>query len=758
MKKLLLFTALLIAAVSAFGQNAQRMDARMVQSEITEINAAELLNDRENAVLRDVQPLSENVVFFEGFEGTTGTALPAGWETTGGWVTTGPIPLGEGVNFPPRTGNRGLFINWDNRPNFPWVFSRGIDMQAGVEYTIRFWFHAPGYATFLEDDDFKVQIGQSKAVTPGAAGQMPGAATVFTLVGRSVTGWEEVTFNFTPAASGAHYLGFHIMTPNEFGNRVFIDDVSVISSAPLLPSDFSLSVTGTHTFPSAMLGYGQQAAQRVTITNRGSQPTGELTVALSGANANAFEFGEGGGTDVGGIVGVWNVSGLFPPVWQTPPAGIEVGSTHTWTEEIIFLQQHPNVPEVGIYESYGFAYPGSMWQQGNNFYLIFGDDDGFFFWNDLQISEAGDGVFQRIIGRFTDNNQWSSISGSFPVDIELNDDGTANFADFTGDFGGTQRTVTDIGFGFFLANGNTFPNSLLGNIVWSDHQALAAIASASSARMEAKGMQAVSRHDLVTNESTMTYVHNAIATETAIERITSPVRVQPRNTGITIPSIAVGGTAEFNIRPVTGLAIGYYTATVTVSAGEISRYFDVSFRVTSDDIEVVSTNPQHNAVNVALDAPITITFNRAVTIGDWMGFSFTPGIVGATIDGDGTTVLTIGHNGLAPATTYTITLSAGTIVGLEEAITLSFTTGSGVGLPTNESADIRIFPNPVGNEMYIQTEQNITRIVVLDMQGRVVLQQQGNNRTVNMQSVAAGIYTVQIHTEAGVVPIRIVKK
>ena len=83
---------------------------------------------------------------------------------------------------------------------------------------------------------------------------------------------------------------------------------------------------------------------------------------------------------------------------------------------------------------------------------------------------------------------------------------------------------------------------------------------------------------------------------------------------------------------------------------------------------------------------------------------------------------------------------------------------NGTNLPANESADIRIFPNPVGSEMHIQTEQIITRVDVIDMQGRVVLQQHGSSRTVNMQSVASGIYTVQIHTEAGVVPIRIVKQ
>jgi chemotaxis protein histidine kinase CheA len=49
-----------------------------------------------------------------------------------------------------------------------------------------------------------------------------------------------------------------------------------------------LNQTGTHIFPDAILGYGAQAAKVVTITNTGNQPTGALTLALTGANASAF--------------------------------------------------------------------------------------------------------------------------------------------------------------------------------------------------------------------------------------------------------------------------------------------------------------------------------------------------------------------------------------------------------------------------------------------------------------------------------------
>ena len=69
-----------------------------------------------------------------------------------------------------------------------------------------------------------------------------------------------------------------------------------------------------------------------------------------------------------------------------------------------------------------------------------------------------------------------------------------------------------------------------------------------------------------------------------------------------------------------------------------------------------------------------------------------------------------------------------------------------------------VYPNPVVNEMRIQTEQTILQVVVFDLQGRVVLRQQGSSRVVDMQMLSPGIYTVQIYTETGVTPVRVVKQ
>jgi len=79
-------------------------------------------------------------------------------------------------------------------------------------------------------------------------------------------------------------------------------------------------------------------------------------------------------------------------------------------------------------------------------------------------------------------------------------------------------------------------------------------------------------------------------------------------------------------------------------------------------------------------------------------------------------------------------------------------------LPSITNEMFNVYPNPISDVMHIQTEQNIQQITVLDMQGRVVMHQQGDNRTINMQAIPAGNYTVRIYTETGVASIRIVKQ
>ena len=73
------------------------------------------------------------------------------------------------------------------------------------------------------------------------------------------------------------------------------------------------------------------------------------------------------------------------------------------------------------------------------------------------------------------------------------------------------------------------------------------------------------------------------------------------------------------------------------------------------------------------------------------------------------------------------------------------------------SNEVRLYPNPTTGRITIDA-QNITRIEVIDAMGRVAMTQEGNANTMNISSLAEGVYTLRIVTENGVSMKHVVKK
>jgi hypothetical protein len=84
----------------------------------------------------------------------------------------------------------------------------------------------------------------------------------------------------------------------------------------------SLSQTGNRNFGSVTHGYGAQAAHTVTVTNTGTGATGDLNIALSGANALSFTLNKTSIADI--------AKGGSNTFTVTPMAGLAVG-TYTAT-------------------------------------------------------------------------------------------------------------------------------------------------------------------------------------------------------------------------------------------------------------------------------------------------------------------------------------------------------------------------------------------------------------------------------------------
>ena len=232
MKKILLFI-LCAAFVLCIGNlNAQQVRKASNQ----EMSKA---TESVNALTQHYAPeKGRDLIYSEGFENTSGTALPTGWtvSSTGIWETnTDVYNMGFGSpgqyigdNFTAHTGSRMFGRCWQQSGN-NWAFSAGFDLAAGSTYTVSFYYCAPGYAPFNEKDDFEVKIGD----TPTASG-MASAFELYKQVGLA-SGypyeWFLLTKDFTPSSSGTYYLGFHDLTPSGgIGMFIVIDDIEVNGS------------------------------------------------------------------------------------------------------------------------------------------------------------------------------------------------------------------------------------------------------------------------------------------------------------------------------------------------------------------------------------------------------------------------------------------------------------------------------------------------------------------------------------------------
>ena len=128
----------------------------------------------------------------------------------------------------------------------------------------------------------------------------------------------------------------------------------------------------------------------------------------------------------------------------------------------------------------------------------------------------------------------------------------------------------------------------------------------------------------------------------------------------------------------------------------------------------------------------------------------------------GTTEDTIaGINGLDPNMEYCVTVTAvcDTVESAHSEKACA-TTLSGEGIEENATA-FNIYPNPVNDKLYIETEVEIETVVVYTITGVVVGQQSmvnGQQLTIDVANLNSGIYFVKVVTENGETVKRFIKK
>jgi len=157
-----------------------------------------------------------------------------------------------------------------------------------------------------------------------------------------------------------------------------------------------------------------------------------------------------------------------------------------------------------------------------------------------------------------------------------------------------------------------------------------------------------------------------------------------------ITDIAVGGSDSFTVVPNDGLAVGAYTATVTVSGGNgISATFDVSFTVTAQPAYGITLNPATDfdfgtvIAGYASQTPYSVTINNtgdqatgALTIAlsgtDAGSFTLSMTAITDIAVGGSDSFTVVPNDGLAAgAYTATVTVSGGN--GISATFNVTFT-------------------------------------------------------------------------------------
>ena len=105
----------------------------------------------------------------------------------------------------------------------------------------------------------------------------------------SIAAEDSASFSVVPAVGLS--VGTHTATITVTGENG-ISESFVISFTVYAAPIWGISLPNDHSFPAAELGYGAQTPFYVTVTNIGNQPTGILSVTLSGADVSNFVISE----------------------------------------------------------------------------------------------------------------------------------------------------------------------------------------------------------------------------------------------------------------------------------------------------------------------------------------------------------------------------------------------------------------------------------------------------------------------------------
>lgn len=229
MKKIsqLLFIAMLAPALSSTAQPAGHAAAAEVGSGPLQVTSP------PRTLRAPARVITDKGFLYESFESVPdgSDALPEGWTATStpglpndiwhtGTLGRDGTPLNgvSGYKYAYILGNRESDASHD-----AWLFSPGLYMEAGTEYTIEFFALMPPVTGSDDMEILEVCLGR------GANSQA--MVETLDLIENDNDYWRYYGYSFTPEESGTYHIGFHSLSPAN-SNSTVIDDLK-ISSGPL---------------------------------------------------------------------------------------------------------------------------------------------------------------------------------------------------------------------------------------------------------------------------------------------------------------------------------------------------------------------------------------------------------------------------------------------------------------------------------------------------------------------------------------------
>ena len=165
-------------------------------------------------------------------------------------------------------------------------------------------------------------------------------------------------------------------------------------------------------------------------------------------------------------------------------------------------------------------------------------------------------------------------------------------------------------------------------------------------------------------------------------------------------------------QPVTGISLSKSAVTLTVESTE----------------QLIATIEPSNATNK------TVTWSSNNTT---IALVSSTGIVTAKDAGTATITVTTQEGNYAASCTITVTQPLSNISPIKSAI--------------------KVYPNPVNNEIFIKSELQINKVEICSLTGNLLILENNFNKQISVSTLSKGIYLLNVYTDEGVVVSKIAK-